>query len=287
MTKSSEWNLAGLVDDQGGLEWPLSGAGWAIPAHVEVKGEHLRWRWFGDDEETAINTYAQPGPGMLMDFTRIAEDVDKVESYARKWGTLRICRHGKPAPHIEPPSIQRAGKTPKIPWCEPRQNRDGDYLEPLSAWVNYSNQVSAMINIAAAIHRGRHGEAKDWKVLNHGGNPRWRRKQSPAEDARHLSAMLQYWLNISRARPLVAWSGKDVDVGLGSETLFGNLAIQLMLLISKSEGIVFCDGCSKPYTPTLRRPKTGQRSFCQECRARRVPKRMADRDYRARKREGR
>lgn len=236
MAKKAEWNLAGVVDEQGNLEWPISGAGWAVPAYVEIKGKHLRWRWIGEGEKPAGLTYVQPGPGMLTGYLRIAKDVGRVESSARKWGTLQICRHGKPAPHIEPPTIQKAGKTPKISWCEPRLYRNGDYIEPLSAWLNYAKQASSMINIAAAIHRGRPGGVEDWKVLYNGRNPRWRNKPDPVEAAHNLSVMLQHWLDISRTKPLVGWSGKDVDVGLGSETLFGNLAIQIMLLISKSEG---------------------------------------------------
>ena len=69
MTKSSEWNLAGLVDDQGGLEWPLSGAGWVVPAYAEVKGRYLHWRWFEAKEKEAVFASAQPGKRMLMDFT--------------------------------------------------------------------------------------------------------------------------------------------------------------------------------------------------------------------------
>ena len=51
------------------------------------------------------------------------------------------------------------------------------------------------------------------------------------------------------------------------------------------EGWAICEACHKQYTPTQRRPKTGQRNFCGECRKKGVPQEYALRDYRERKRK--
>lgn len=113
MAKKAEWNLAGVVDEQGNLEWPISGAGWAVPAYVEIKGKHLRWRWIGEGEKPAGLTYVQPGPGMLTGYLRIAKDVGRVESYARKWGTLQICHMGNQLRISNHQQFKRPAKPPK------------------------------------------------------------------------------------------------------------------------------------------------------------------------------
>jgi hypothetical protein len=64
----------------------------------------------------------------------------------------------------------------------------------------------------------------------------------------------------------------------GSE-LYGALAIQLLMAVSRSSGVETCDGCGKFYTPT-RQPREGDHHFCDEC-GRKAATRLAQQRRRA------
>ena len=92
------------------------------------------------------------------------------------------------------------------------------------------------------------------------------------------------WLRIGGVRPHC--SPRDLSRCFVSDGLFGGIAVQLWLVISGSEGWVTCSNpdCQKVYAPG-RRPKTGQRHFCFQCRVANVPKRISNREYARRNRE--
>jgi hypothetical protein len=85
------------------------------------------------------------------------------------------------------------------------------------------------------------------------------------------------WLK-DELRPVITFRG----VGL-----FGALAVQLALSVAGVNGWSICDACHRQYIPMQRRPKTGQRNFCMECRQEGVSKQYALRDYRERQRKER
>ena len=66
--------------------------------------------------------------------------------------------------------------------------------------------------------------------------------------------------------------------------LFAALACQLMFAVTRTEGLAICTGCGDSYIPT-RKPRVDQRQFCEDCKQRGEPLRLASADYRKRKKE--
>lgn len=67
-------------------------------------------------------------------------------------------------------------------------------------------------------------------------------------------------------------------------TMFGYLVLQLCLRVAGIESFVVCSHCHTQYTPVVRAPKMGQRNFCPECRKNKIPRLLATRDSRERRR---
>src|SRR5688572_7948120 len=95
MYRDHEWHELRTID--GELDRPFVTAGWWLPSAVELHGTRLVW--------AGQSRIAHPGPGMFEGFlalgTKTVRDED-IAKYARRWGILRICRHGLPFGHIYP-----------------------------------------------------------------------------------------------------------------------------------------------------------------------------------------
>jgi hypothetical protein len=267
-----------LVDREGRLERPLTSGRWRIPPAVDVNGDRLVWI---NDPGPPVR-YARSGKELLEHFVRLADaPAERIKAYARRWGVLNICEHGLPASH-NPPPVPLPPKA-LLSWCRPLGWPANELWEPLEVWRRYSRQMRAFLNIAARLHEGDLGRLEDWRVLYYqvedGPVPWW--KRVTAADRRVVTLQLKEWLAIGRVELEPSWDEEPLALRLGVAGLFGALAVQLALAISRTDGLAVCSGCGISYIPS-RRPKANRRRYCPECRRRKVPGRDAATGYRQR-----
>jgi hypothetical protein len=120
-----------------------------------------------------------PSPGILVAFSRLSlipaeRFPEAVTTFAAKYGTLGICRHGKPSGHgpcmpLQDYSLvasERARQGANVftvtGWL---------WFEPLEAWRRYSQQVRAMLGVIARLQVGQPGRAADWRAISDGDPP--------------------------------------------------------------------------------------------------------------------
>jgi hypothetical protein len=243
--------------------------------------------------------------------------------FARRWGLLELCNHDLPSEHPTDVGLPTClGETYlRVLHYERDCVRMTD--EPAATWRYWAGQASALANIGVRLRRGLTIDPRDamrllerapWApVMPRSVRGRWddlaptepgaassqyapehehareehRRRVAdrPLETAelrRTVRDALAFWLEMSRVTVRLIWPKGRPDVVL-TGGLFGALGVQLLMLISGSQGFAFCAGCGNVHVPA--RPNDTQRaSYCPSCRATRVPQRHAQRRYEAAKR---
>ncbi len=272
MTKTEEigWQLAGVSSAKFGLDRPLRAGEFYVPGDIRLDKDRLRWDFDSDRTKTV-----RPEAGMLEHFVQLADaSADKILAYARRWGVLEICKHDLPACHKS---------------CSPLRS-GGTYWEPLEAWRRFAKLFRALLDIAAQLAFDKPGPAEHWQVVGaYGGLGRGQLFGLRGVKADHgkLQVALNVLLHDARVRPIVGWrDGKwliELTGGLVIGcSLFGALVCQLVLAISRTEGLAICSSCGMSYIPA-KRPNPNRRSYCQKCRERKIPSSDAARDYRRRR----
>jgi hypothetical protein len=165
-----------------------------------------------------------------------------------------------------------------------------DGVEPLYEWRRYARRARGLLNVAAALHVGRVAAVEDWQAALAGwrepGRPKglstvpwW--KRSVGADGRVVDMVIDLWLFLGNVRPRFSWTDSGSQLALGGDGLVGALALQLMLAISRTDGLAMCSSCGVPYIP-FKRPTAARRRYCSKCRKAGVPLRDAQRALRAR-----
>ena len=268
----------------------------------------------------------KPSPDLLDKFCELAEDESdkKVARFARSHGLLGLCKHELPVAHSYTPyedaKIQGFHEKLRLrprrrPRCSP------SWQEPVSAWRRFATEARAIRRIASELVEERVGSS-EWVNVTAGFTAEWEplveerswstwvyengvrtRKRTRIQrikiEREALVSEVQTWLEFGLVRPEFVWSderpaftlGGGVrglsSEGVGHGELFAALAVQLMLDVSGPSSLLQCDGCGGLVTNSTRKPREDQRTFCDECRRRRVPKKLAQRDYAARLRQHR
>ena len=244
--------------------------------------------------------------------------------FARRWGLLELCNHDLPTDHPTDIALPIClGETSsRLLQFEGDCMRVVD--EPVATWRYWAGQASALANVGARLRRGLSIDPRDaaklldaapwvpvvprsvrgpWGdlippsqpatsspyavVLEHEREAHRRRVAEqpldPAELRRTVRDALAFWLEMSRVTVKLVWPGGRPDVVL-TGGLFGALGVQMLMLISGSQGFAFCAGCGNVHVPA--RPNDTRRaSYCPSCRATGVPQRHAQRRYEAAKRQ--
>jgi hypothetical protein len=262
-----------------------SGLGTMVPGTVWTEAgidgsARLVWR-FGDRRAFWVKAASE----CLDSFIRLAdvppnEIAARVAAFARTWGMLGICRHGKPAQHGER-NCSWLAVDPAI-W--------GVCWEPIEAWVRYSRQIRSLLLIAANLQQGEPGAPQDWQAVERGepvseecldGSPRptdtlnveiWRAKPAvggvDAERA-DLALALQHWIRYGDVSVSTHWwpGAPNPDVWLDYSWLPGVLAVQLLAALQSRKGLYQCAGCGQPFTPPegSRKPAKNKRKWCPSC----------------------
>ena len=159
--------------------------------------------------------------------------------------------------------------------------------EPVERWRYFARQARAILNIAARPNPTNLGLSEEWKILYQEYSEEFERLPTKmgAQNIEHTRRLLSFavndWFQLGAVRPQFVWKERVARLEVGGPTLFGHLAVQLALAVSRTEAMVFCSHCGIPYLPS-RQPNRNQRHFCDRCRDEKHPRRLASLDYRAR-----
>jgi hypothetical protein len=257
----------------GALERDLPLATWIVPPELKLQDGWLVYerRPFFLQEEPVL---ARIQKNILFDFSELAEaDDSRVLNYARKFGVLGLCEHGKPLGHITRMPIEKVC-TP-LGW--PRECR-----EPIERWRFFALGFRAVLRISVALHEGKNGDAEDW---THALNlPRIAERGAPWAHVvgivNHLmswAAVQPYW--ILRADNTM---GMELRASVPDSALFATLVTELLFTITQTKGLLICSDCGRFFLPK-HPPRTGVRRFCERCGVK-AAWRSASTDYRRRKR---
>jgi hypothetical protein len=160
----------------------------------------------------------------------------------------------------------------------------GEPWEPVEVWRTWARRAYALLAIAAALQQNRVGAAVDWQLAS---DTKMRAPQTPTNGWDILTELADYWLKAADVRPRPQFQAGQIRLTLssasGASSLFGAIALQLVLAISGAPGFSICDGCRNVFEP-LRSPREGEHHYCQDCRKRKLPQRHASARYRERRR---
>jgi hypothetical protein len=228
-------------------------ATWPLPASVELVDDMaMRVRWDFSVDKTEV----RPEPGLLEGFIGLRSATPtRILAFARRWGALDLCQHGRPLPNPPPPPALwrcRHGDMPILAAEDELDQHGRLNPEPLEIWRGIAAQVWSIQSFA--------DEA--WQDFR----ARGRRPVTNGTDWRevHVVNAVNALLDEAAVRPLL-WdfaSGLRLD-GWG---LYGGIVVQLALSVAREVELRPCStiGCSNPARPV----RKGARPYCPECVAR-------------------
>jgi hypothetical protein len=312
----SSWERSSLPLPSGRISRELVANDYLIATEYRLSDDRNSLVWALDDRAWR----AVRGTGGLLDGfvqlrTRAVKDPSAVVRFARLWGGLGLCRHGRPATHV--PSANTT------PFCEPvgrrtsRSPRGGtteggdayEVREPLSIWIDYSNRADALLTIAGLVAPGSAAELPSRDLWLAAMPPEfrsdeystppdgWRGFKRGDERATHrvaLAAHASAWLDDARIRPRLVWSPRFESFTLRPEldTMYGALALQLSLAIAGDFDWFRCPACRQVWNSSQlhagqRRPRAGAPTFCPPCRERNVAQDLANKNQNEKRRAAR
>lgn len=251
-------------------EWP-----WANEGKLRLEYEHPP---VGTDAD--LERFHQPLPrqgACLEGFISLAElppdeFPEAVLRFAKKWGVLGICRHGKPSNHCQAP--HNVAPPCRIAY----QSRIGlvyVFSEPIEAWERYSSQLRAILCVAANLRTGKAGSPQNWHKIEQGEPPElppferedWGlpdyvnlppigRRISPGKrrlliEKSTLASNVGKWLTYGGVGVFPWWN--DLENRLKTyltydsldTSLPGRLAVELCAMLSFA--VYRCKGCAEPF----------------------------------------
>jgi hypothetical protein len=289
---------------------------WAKP-EVKASGDSLLYRH---------SSLVDPVPDrrtlrekVLLGFVALENATNQeILEYARQWGVLGLCLHGRPCYH-EIMSSWVDGLTPEGTLTKHfdegncgkpiSETEWGWSVEPFAKWRDYAGQLGALMRLAmictnavpTTIDRltgeysnSRPGDPKDWakamrdwQIDNPGMDLT---SNEPLLNGRWtLSNLMSHWMRVNNIRPVVRWGRGRATIHLtcGLHTissLLPVLAVQTLLVTTNSVDMGLCAGCTEPFL-LGRGQSTYRNSYCAECRKRRVPQKKATQAYYHRQRQ--
>ena len=221
---------------------------------------------------------AQDPSEMVDRFVTIKTDRD-VLAFARRFGVLDLCVHGRPSTHLG-----------LVRLCSGRQDARWNY-ELLERWHHYVALMKALLSIAVAIHDRRAGSAQNWETINN-SRPKNKRGRFPPANRLienvstaqlYLLEELEELILLGGVHPAPEWRpGEAVGIRHKGNAL-GLMALQILVAVGGAHAYAICNHCGTSFN-RAKKGKPGQRSWCPECRAT-VSNRQRQRDHRERKSE--
>jgi hypothetical protein len=296
MTRNAEpWNVG---DVEGRLGRAVHSDSWWAPGRVEERGGLLSIALDGYPSPRFVSGDRQ----MLERFAALHEGSNEaIRLFAERWGLLHLCSHGIAQGHarIDAPMAFALWHFVEIP--------EGCYAiadEPLDWWRYWSQQAWGLLSAVSRLRLTDHPSAKAWDalltpapwvdgaevrrnadVIDDWGS-RLRGGYFPVTMERRVMAdAATEWLHLAGVGLEVRWDAKSgrPDVAMKIDALLGGIAMQLALAIGDVDGWGICAGCGAFHVP--QRPSaSSRRSFCEACRTAKVPRKLASKAYRAKKR---
>jgi hypothetical protein len=249
------------------LDRPTPERRWWVPARVEVVGQNLVWS-------------ARPG----QEVSRLANlweefltlDVDapqRVGAFARRWGVLGLCEdHGFPMNHLPVQPQPRSETLSEFGFrCPPARRDEGTWIEPLDGWKHWFGRATRLLRVVGRLAEGQSAPEADWRAACEwpelgGDRGPWSPPRTPTEQRAQLARTITNWLRLGQMRASVEWSGREPELFLGGAGLFGAIALQLALAVTRQQGFAICSECWKVYS-VKRRPRVGLGRYCATCGA--------------------
>jgi hypothetical protein len=265
---------------------PLSAEKILVPVSVELVDAQLVWDLFAGGEKP-FERY--PGSGLLWEFVELGGDSvpdQAVLRFARSWGVLGVCPHGKPNYH---PRYQEsrghntlAWGRKTLVWCVPPGGFGFRGRESVATWRAIAQWLSTLIKLAAQVAQGAPGLDQDWLRLE---TPAlalesWHDRLEPRRQ--RLATLINRELVFANARLELKWLEPKPEIRLVGHGLYAALIQQLLLELSDAVGLAICDECKTPFRGGRQSEK--RRSFCKPCRDTGASLRAAKRDQRTRDR---
>ena len=151
------------------------------------------------------------------------------------------------------PSKQRINKLwsdSVRPMCSPLSG------ESVDVWRFFSRQAHAILDIAARVHAGNPGTNEDWLLVLDHGLPGHHPTSLMEVNRTFLLEAIRGWMSFGSVH-LWIWDlhGK---IGLAGADLFGKLALELALAVSRSKGLWVCSFCGQQYQTNWSRLKAAR-----------------------------
>lgn len=250
---------------------------------------HMFPSWYSVPGASPAGGDVIPPRDLLARFLRLRDaDDSAVLSFAAKWGPLPWCReHSLPAPH---------SRECFASLCYERRR----YAEPVTAYREIARDFARVVNAAERAIVNSNGDAARlagaelWKIIIPALDRHSSRRAEEIADAYGLKGSIEQianrWLIPKFGiGPSLAWDESSDFASLGFSPLDPCLITTLArrVLGRFMSPLHHCSGCQREYSESERHkaPKRGQRNFCPECRANRVPQRFAEREYRMREKQ--
>ncbi len=247
-----------------------------VPQNIELSGDKLKW----DLEGKVIKTY--PSRNLILEFADLANSGSKqVLAFAKKFGVLGLCKHQLPANHSKT-SILTKNKTNSI--CQPLGE------ESIKLWFEFARNAQAILRISADLRRHRSTRQEDWLVLL--ANQEKELPTRVSSERQLIENSINLWLDLAGIKPQFNLEDETLYLAYpDSNSLFAELANQLTMKTGKIEGIVTCSECNRSGLLDelahyrFRKPRSGTRFYCDDCREEGAPQKHADIMYRERRKQ--
>ena len=86
----------------------------------------------------------------------------------------------------------------------------------------------------------------------------------PALARSSVEHVINQWIELGQAMLELDWRSERPEVVVAGGT-FGQLGVQLMLMVGRAQELMICDGCILPYLRRKRMPRRDQRNYCDTC----------------------
>lgn len=289
-------SMTRFSDDPGEVDLNGGASSLWVPASVDLSADKRRLVW-SLSTETKHSQFVAADPDVLSQFAELARantPVEVIRDFARRYGILRICKHGLPATHSDSPNnsiyFGEERDFSRYPYCRPLGTSFGNEnegFEPVDRWRFFSRQARAILNVMAQFNLDELGLEEDWKtILEHANSDPGRDLGQQRLDC---VAVVNTWLRVASVIPQIHYDYNpfnhrlkhpaleaapktregyrvefETDLFFRGSRLFAYLACQLMTA-AVGRGVGLCSGCGKIYTPPKRKPKRGQNNYCTKC----------------------
>ena len=198
-----------------------------LPTHVELKDDLLYW-------SQPLHREASP-KRMLDSFVRI-QDGNDIVRFAKRYGSLWLSSDGFPIiPDREPIS----------PLLIDERGDEVGWYEQIEHWLQYVRLAKSILTVATFANDMRRAPEAELSPLS--DFTYFGVEGRDIEEQEDLVGLAVYfWLEQGDVRPTFSWGDAGWHFSLQGGT-FGILGTQLMLAVSKSQGLALCDGCGIPY----------------------------------------